>query len=63
MFNKVFNFFIENYLILLNHSGFKPGDSCINQAESTTREIYISFDEVHEDRDVFLDILKPFYKV
>ena len=27
----MFQFFIENELISFNQSGFKPGDSCINQ--------------------------------
>ena len=31
IFNEMFNFFIENQLISPNQSGFKPGDSCINQ--------------------------------
>ena len=31
IFNKMFKFFIENDLISPNQSGFKPGDSCINQ--------------------------------
>ena len=30
IFNKMFKFFIENGLISLNQSGFKPEDSCIN---------------------------------
>ena len=41
MFNKLFQFFIENKLISLSQSGFKPGDSCINQLLSITHEIYI----------------------
>ena len=39
--------------ILPNQSGFKPGDSCINQLFSLAHDIYI----------VFLDILKAFGKV
>ena len=31
LFNKMFKFFIEKKLISSNQSGFKPGDSCINQ--------------------------------
>ena len=31
MFNEMFKFFIENELILSNQSGFKPGNSCVNQ--------------------------------
>ena len=44
IFNKMFNFFIENKLISSNHSGFTPGDSCINQLLFITHEIYESFD-------------------
>ena len=33
-------FFIENELISPNQSGFKPGDSCINQLLAITYEIY-----------------------
>ena len=63
MFNEMFKFFIENELILSNQSGFKPGDSCVNQLVSITHEIYKSFDEGHEVRGVFLDISKAFDKV
>ena len=60
----MFHFFIENEVISSNHSGFKPGDSWINQAVSITHEIYIYiFDEIHEDRNVFFDISKAFNKV
>ena len=31
MFNEMFKFFIDNELISSNQSGFKPGDSCVNQ--------------------------------
>ena len=63
MFNKMFNFFMENKLISSNQSGFKPGDSCINQLLSITHEIYESFDVGLEVRSVFLDISKAFDKV
>ena len=63
MFNEMFNFFIENKLISSNQSGFKPGDSCINQLLSITHEIYKSFDVGLEVRSVFLDISKAFDKV
>ena len=42
MCNKIFEYFIENYLISHNQLGFKRGDSCINQLLST-HEIYKSF--------------------
>ena len=44
IFNEMFKFFIENDLISPNQSGFKPGDSCINQLLSITfvyKYIYI----------------------
>ena len=63
MFNEMFEFFIENKLISSSQSGFKPGDSCINQLLSITHEIYSSFDEGLEVRSVFLDISKAFDKV
>ena len=63
MFNEMFNFFIENKLISSNQSGFKPGNSCINQLLSITHEIYKSFDVGLKARSVFLDISKAFDKV
>ena len=36
--NKMFSFFLVNNLLAPNQSGFKPGDSCINQLLSITRE-------------------------
>ena len=59
----MFKFFIEDDLILPNQSGFKPGDSCINQLLSITHDIYKSFDCGYEVRGVFLDISKAFNKV
>ena len=63
MYNEMFEFFIENKLISSSHSGFKTGDSCINQLLSITHEIYSSFDERLEVRSVFLDISKAFDKM
>ena len=63
MFNEMFEFFIENKLISASQSGFKPGDSCINQLLSITHEIYSFFDEGLELRRAFLDISKTFDKV
>ena len=50
-------FFTENNLISQNQSGFKPGDSCTNQLLSITHQIYKSFDDGHEVRSVFLDMV------
>ena len=57
------SFFIENNLISSNQSGFKQGDSCINQLLSITHDIYQSLDQGYEVRGVFLDISKAFDKV
>ena len=59
----MFSLLIENNLISQNQSGFKPGNSCINQLLSITYEIYKSFDDGWEVKDVFLDISKAFNKV
>ena len=59
----MFNFFITNHHISTNQSGFKPGDSCINQLLSIIHGIYASLDGGYEIRGVFLDILKAFDKV
>ena len=63
IFNKIFGFLIENDLIFQNQSGFKPGDSCINQLLSINHETYQSFDEAFHVRSVFLDISTAFDKV
>ena len=59
----MFNFFITNHHISTNQSGFKPGDSCINQLLSIIRRIYASLDGGYEIQVVVLDILKAFDKV
>ena len=53
---------LENNLVSPNQSGFKPGDSCINQLLSITHEIYNSVDEELEVKSVLLDISKAFHK-
>ena len=59
----MFEFFSENELISHNQSGFKPGDSCINQLLCTAHDTYQSLDDGLETRGVFLDISKSFHKV
>ena len=60
MFDEMFPLFIQNNLIASNQSGFKPGESCINQLWLITHEIWKSFDSGYEVRGVFLDISKAF---
>ena len=59
----MFKFFLENEHISPNQSGFKPGDSCINQILAIIHETYKSFDDGFEGRGIFLDISKAFNKV
>ena len=63
VFNEMFSFFLANNFLVSNQSGFKPGNSCINQLLSITHEIYSSFDDGYEVRSVFLNISKAFDKV
>ena len=56
-------YFLDNNLIAPKQSGFRPGDSCINQRLSITHDIFTSFDNGLEVRGVFLDISKAFDKV
>ena len=56
IYNEMFGFFLDKGLISANQSGFKPGDSCINQLLPITYNIYKSFDDDYEVRGVFLDI-------
>ena len=52
----MFTYFVENNLISENQSGFKPGDSCVNQLLAITYEILSTFDNNYEVRGIFLDI-------
>ena len=59
----MFGFCLDKGLISANQSGFKSGDSCINQLLSITQNIYKPLDDGYEVRDAFLDISKAFDKV
>ena len=63
IYNRIFEYLIENNLITENQSGFKSGDSCINHLLSITHDIYKSLDDGFEVKGVFLDISKAFDKV
>ena len=43
LYNEMLNFFLENDLISPKQSGFRPGDSCINQLLSINHEILSAF--------------------
>ena len=59
----MYGFFVENELISKHQSGFRPGDSTINQLLAITDEIFQSFENNAETRAAFLDISKAFDKV
>ena len=63
VFTEMFRFLIENNVISSNQSGFKPGDTCINQLLSITHKICKSFGDGSEVRGVFLDISKSLDEV
>ena len=63
LFDAVYTFLKENNLISVHQSGFRPGDSTINQLLSITTEIYEAFEQSAEVRAAFLDISKAFDKV
>ena len=64
IFNSLFVYLNNNNLLNSNQSGFRPGDSCVNQLISITHGIYKTYDANPslEVRGVFLDSSKAFYK-
>ena len=58
----MFDFLSDNNLLSRNQSGFRSGDSCINQHLSINHEILYVFDKGLELRAIFLDISKAFDK-
>ena len=65
VFKHPYNYLISNNLITKNQSGFRPGDSTVNQLIDLVNDIHKSFDSRTslEVRAVFLDISKAFDKV
>ena len=49
-YNNTYNYLIDNNLVSQNQSGFKRGDSCINQLISIRHDILNSLDEGPEVR-------------
>ena len=65
VFKHLYNYLVSNNLITKNQSGFRPGDSTVNQLLDLVNDIHMSFDKSKslEVRAVFLDISKAFDKV
>ena len=62
-YNELYVFLVNNNLLTNHQSGFRPGDSTINQLLSITTTIFDSFENYDETRAFFLDISKAFDKV
>ena len=63
IFDSLYPYLNNNNLLNKNQSGFRPGDSTINQLLSITDEIFRAFESFDETRAIFLDISKAFDKV
>ena len=65
IYNNLYSYLIENEILNENQSGFRKGDSCVNQLIAITHEIFNNFsgNPSLETRGVFLDISKAFDKV
>ena len=65
IFDAIYEHLTDNQLLTPNQSGFRPGDSTVNQLLYITHRIYAAFEEFpsRETRAVFLDISKAFDKV
>ena len=65
IFDRLYNFLLQEELLNPNQSGFRPSDSCVNQIIAITHETFKAFDcnPSLEVRSVFLDISKAFDKV
>ena len=46
MFDAIYEHLCPNQLLTPNHSGFRPGDSTVNQLLSITHQIYSAFEEL-----------------
>ena len=65
IFDSIYKHLTDNKLLTPNQSGFRPGDSTINQMLYITHKIYSAFEDYpsRETRAVFSDISKAFDKV
>ena len=52
-----------NNILSPNQSGFRSGDSCVNQLLSIIHDIYYSFDEGFKTRAIFLHIYRLLIKL
>ena len=65
IFDCIYDFLDQNYLLNTNQSGFRPGYSCIHQLITIAHNIFIKFDAnpFLEVRGIFLNLSKAFDRV
>ena len=63
IYDVMYDFLTENDPLSPSQSGFRSGDSYINQLLSINHEISNAFDKGLEVREIYLDISKAFDKV
>ena len=63
VFARLYDFLLDIGFLYKYQSGFRPGDSTINQLIYIIHQIYLAFESGKEVRVVFLDISKAFDKV
>ena len=65
IFDAIYEYLCENQLLTPSQSGFRPGDSTVNQLLSITHKIYSAFkNSLREKQELyFVDISKAFDKV
>ena len=63
IYNVIYDFLTKNNLLCPNQSGFRSGDSCMNQLLSINHEILNAFGKGLEVCGIFLEISKAFDKL
>ena len=63
VFFRLYDFLADMGYLYKFQSGFRPGDSTVNQLTYIVHQIYLALDSGKEVRLVFLDISKAFDKV
>ncbi|CAB4038674.1 Hypothetical predicted protein, partial [Paramuricea clavata] len=63
VYKNLYNFLLAIGYLNDLQSGFRPGDSTVNQLTYLVHKIYLALENGHEVRMVFLDISKAFDKV
>ena len=63
VFTRVYNFLLDINFLNPLQSGFRPGDSTVNQLVYMVHNIYDAFERGKEVRMVYLDISKAFDRV